>query len=271
MLDFDVVCDDRSDYSNGPHAHVDDMLFLPVDGLFSIRSSGKSNMGVLANGSIWWVPGRDVHEVTASRLQRHVCYYLDMQTLLSASGAAQPQEAARAGRWMMSAYLGDLLRVRVQLHHRRSNLPTLLRGELDRSILAETGRIVGSTAAASGRQREAVVGDVKAYVCSHLREDLRCGVVADLFNLAPRTLARWFQVVEGISVGQFVLQSRLEQARVLLRSTELAVSDIQDMVGFNSAAHFSYSVRRAFGQTPSQLRDGGMGVGKKSIVSTCGR
>lgn len=43
MLDFEVVCDGRSGYSNGPHAHVDDMLFLPVDGLFSIRSSGKGN------------------------------------------------------------------------------------------------------------------------------------------------------------------------------------------------------------------------------------
>jgi AraC-like DNA-binding protein len=255
MLDFEVVCDDRSNYSNGPHAHVDDMLFLPVDGLFSIRSSERNNAGVLANGSIWWVPGRHVHQVTASRTQRHLCYYLDMRTLLSASGAARFQEAATARRWMMSVYLADLLRVRVHVHQRRSNSPTLSQAELDRAILAETGRIVSSVAAAGGRQPDAVVGDVKAYVRSHLQDDLRCGVVADLFGLAPRTLARWFQVVEGTSVGQFVLQSRLEQAKVLLQSTELAVSDIQDMVGFNSAAHFSYSVRRAFGQAPSQLRE----------------
>lgn len=255
MLDFDVVCDDRRNYSNGPHAHVDDMLFLPVDGLFSVCSSAGSNTDVLANGSIWWVPRRDVHQVAASQIQHHLCYYLDMQTLLSANGAMRLQEAATSHRWMMSVYLADMLRVRVHLRHRSSGSSVLSQAELDRAILAETGRIMSSVAAARGRRPEAVVGDIKAYVCSHLNEDLRCGVLAGFFGLAPRTLARWFQVVEGTSIGRFVLQARLEQARALLQSTELPVSDIQGMVGFNSAAHFSYSVRRAFGQAPGQLRE----------------
>jgi AraC-like DNA-binding protein len=262
MFDFDVVCDDRYNYSNGPHAHVDDMLFLPIDGLFSICSSDKSDAGILANGSIWWVPGRHVHQVTASQAQRHLCYYLDMRTLLSANGAERFQEAVTAERWMMSLYLEDLLRVRVHLQ-RRTNSVTLSQAELDRAILAEAGRIVGSVAATTERQPQVVVGDIKSYVCAHLNDDLRCDVLADLFCVAPRTLARWFQVIEGRSVGQFVLQTRLEEARALLQSTHLPVSDIQDRVGFNSAAHFAYSMRRAFGQAPSRLREQMWGLAKK--------
>lgn len=263
MLDFDVVCDDRHSYSNGPHAHGDDMLFLPVDGLFSIRSSGRKRADVLANGSIWWVPRRSVHQVTASQTQRHLCYYLDMRALLPANGGGRVQEVVTAQRWMMSAYLADLLRVRVHLQHRRFSSSTLSQADLDRAILAEAARIVSSVTATVGRRPEAVVGDVKAYVRSHLNGDLRCGVLTDLFGVSSRTLARWFMAVEGISVGGFVLQTRLEQARDLLQSTELPISDIQDLVGFNSAAHFSCSVRRAFGRAPSLLREQMRDLAKK--------
>ncbi|CAM5180092.1 HTH-type transcriptional activator RhaS [Castellaniella defragrans] len=253
MFDFDVVCDDRCNYSNSPHAHADDMLFLPIDGLFSVCSPDGNGTDILTSGNLWWVPGRSVHQVTASQIQRHLCYYLDIKTLLSPNGSERPREAVTARRWMMSAYLEDLLRVRVHLQ-RRSNSVTLSRAELDRAILVEAARIVSSVAATTEQQPQAAVRDIKAYVRAHLNAELNCGVLADLFGLAPRTLARWFQAVEGTSVGQFILRTRLEQARVLLQSTELPVSDIQDRVGFNSAAHFSYSMRRAFGRAPSQLR-----------------
>ncbi len=126
---------------------------------------------------------------------------------------------------------------------------------LDKAILVESARLVGTVTTAELSPPELTVRDIKAHIQSHLDENLRCSALAERFNVSQRTLARWFQDIEGVSIGQFVLRARLNEARAKLQSTNLAVSDIQSMVGFASAAHFSYAVRRAFGHAPLQLRE----------------
>src|SRR3546814_17157296 len=83
MVDFDVVCNDREHYGNGPHAHVDDMLFVPLDGFFSVEGNENRPPRVISTGTVWFVPGRGVHQVKASPAQRHLCYYVDMPALLN--------------------------------------------------------------------------------------------------------------------------------------------------------------------------------------------
>ncbi|WP_144640417.1 helix-turn-helix transcriptional regulator [Bordetella genomosp. 13] len=254
MLDFDVVCDDRHDYSNGPHAHADDMLFLPLDGLFSISARDDGRPELLDSSNVWWVPSRHVHQVKATPGQRHLCYYLDMPSLLAAHRATDAPPRSGAQRWMMSTYLSDLLRLRAHLRHRRSMAALLTQAELDRTILAEVGRIVTATAPTRARERDQLIQAIKTFVHAHLDEDLSCHALAERAQISARTLARWFQFEEGKSVGQYVLQARLAEARRLLRSTALPISDIQHAVGFTSAAHFAYSIRRIYGVAPRQLR-----------------
>ncbi|ARP96547.1 AraC family transcriptional regulator [Bordetella genomosp. 13] len=254
MLDFDVVCNDRHDYANGPHAHADDMLFMPLDGLFSVSSRDDRRPALLDNSSVWWVPSRQVHQVTATPDQRHLCYYLHMPALLTASRAKDAPSGAAAQRWTMSTFLLDLLRVRAHLRHRGRPAPGLSQAELDRAILAEVGRIVASLAPTDAQEPDRLVQAVKTYVRAHLDEDLSCRELAERMQTSARTLARWFQGVEGMPLGQYVLRARLSEAHRLLQLTTLPICDIQQAVGFASAAHFAYAMRRAYGVAPRQLR-----------------
>ncbi len=254
MVDFDVVCNDRHDYSNGPHAHADDMLFMPLDGLFSISSQDDGRPGLLDSSSVWWVPSRHVHQVQATAGQRHLCYYLDMPSLLAAHRADGRSPHAGAQRWMMSTYLSDLLRLRANVRHRPLSAGLLSHANLDRLVLSEVGRILASTAPARAREPDQLIQAVKTFVHAHLDHDLSCDALADHTHTSPRTLARWFQLAQGMSLGRYVLRARLAEARRLLMLTTLPISDIQQAVGFNSAAHFAYSIRRRYGVSPRHLR-----------------
>ncbi|WP_186332403.1 helix-turn-helix domain-containing protein [Bordetella genomosp. 13] len=246
MIDFDVICNDRPHYGNGPHVHADDMLFVPLDGLFSVAAGGRS--AVIADGAMWYVPGRSPHHVQASGRQRHLCYYADMASL-DRQGFCEPR------CWSMSTLLHDLMRLRRHFLPGRTNPLELSREALDRMIIAEVGRVVASRPAdLATDEAGAMLSAVKAYIARHLDEDLSCAALADRFRLKERTLARWFGARERASVGQYVLEARLQEAARLLRTSALPVADIQEAVGFASPAHFSFAVRKRFGAPPSALR-----------------
>lgn len=246
MIDFDVICDDRPHYGNGPHAHADGMLFVPLDGVFCVAADGRS--AVISDGALWYVPGRCAHQVQTSGTQRHLCYYADLASL-DGGGFSRPR------CWSMSSLLYDLVRLR--RHFLPGHVPAidLSRAALDRMIIAETGRIAaaGPTALADD-DTGAMLSAVKAYIARHLADDLCCTSLAQRFRLKERTLARWFSTRERASIGQYVLEARLQEAARLLRASGLPIADIQDAVGFSSAAHFAFAVRKRFGVPPSGLR-----------------
>lgn len=248
MIDFDVICNDRAYYGNGPHVHADDMLFVPLDGVFSVATDDRPT--VIGHGAVWFVPGRCVHQVDATIRQRHLCYYADLESL-DGEGFAQPR------CWSMSTVLLDLMRLRRHFLPGRDAAIELSRESLDRMIVHEVGRIASRHPAPQRADEiETLLLSVKQFIAAHLDEDLRSGPLAERFQLSERTLARWFSAREETSIGQYVLEARLLEAARLLHSSSLPVADIQAAVGFSSAAHFAYAVRRRFGMAPSRLRQG---------------
>lgn len=246
MIEFDVICNDRPHYGNGPHVHADDMLFVPLDGVFSVAADGRS--AVITDGAMWYVPGRRAHHVEASSRQRHLCYYADMVRLDS-------QRFSQPRCWSMSTILHDLMRLRRHFLPGRVVTIDLSREALDRMIIGEVCRIVaGTPVSLVADETAAILSAVKAFIAQHLDEDLGCASLAERFRLKERTLVRWFSTRERMSIGQYVLETRLQEAARLLRTTALPIADIQGAVGFASAAHFAFAVRKRFGVSPSVLR-----------------
>jgi AraC-like DNA-binding protein len=58
----------------------------------------------------------------------------------------------------------------------------------------------------------------------------------------------------GISPMQYVQHLRLEEAKRLLRSTDLPIAEIAEQVGFADALYFSRLIHRESGVSPSLFR-----------------
>nr|AFV52137.1 AraC-like transcriptional regulator [Streptoalloteichus sp. ATCC 53650] len=66
---------------------------------------------------------------------------------------------------------------------------------------------------------------------------------------------RMFQRVTGVSPSRFLAAVRLQEAKRLLVSTSLSVTEISLRVGYNSVGTFSYRFRTSVGLSPSLYRE----------------
>ena len=87
--------------------------------------------------------------------------------------------------------------------------------------------------------------------------DLTVGQIAREVGLSSRQLARHFQRALGRGVTEELLRKRLEEAKRLLRATDLPIADLAPRVGFRSTTYLHRTFRQAFGLTPAQYRRGG--------------
>jgi AraC family transcriptional regulator len=91
------------------------------------------------------------------------------------------------------------------------------------------------------------------YIHAHLDGDLSMAQIAGSVKTSPTYFASIFKAAIGISLHQYVIQQRVERARLLLAKTDLTIADIASQVGFASPSHLTYHCKRLTGMTPKQL------------------
>lgn len=91
------------------------------------------------------------------------------------------------------------------------------------------------------------------YIHAHLNRDLSLTELASVVNISPTYFASLFKQAMGISPHQYVIQQRVEQAKLMLSKTDLAIADIALQVGFSSQSHLTQQFKRLTGMTPKQV------------------
>ncbi len=87
-----------------------------------------------------------------------------------------------------------------------------------------------------------------------VREAPSLAELAELCGLSVRQLTRGFRASRDCSIGDYVANNRIEQARRLL-ATDTSVKAIAYTLGFASPSSFCYAYRRATGESPGQYRE----------------
>jgi len=77
--------------------------------------------------------------------------------------------------------------------------------------------------------------------------------LAELCNLSVRQLSRGFRISRSCSIGHYVEQSRIENAKRLLMSGK-SVKTVAYSMGFSSPSSFSFAFRRLAGRSPTEYR-----------------
>ncbi len=88
----------------------------------------------------------------------------------------------------------------------------------------------------------------------HYAEDIRISDVAAAVNVHPAYLQRLFRRNCQETIVSWLGRYRVEQAKMLLMSTDLPVSDLCGYVGINSRQHFMEVFRRHAGMSPGVYR-----------------
>jgi AraC family transcriptional regulator len=92
------------------------------------------------------------------------------------------------------------------------------------------------------------------YIHTHLDQDLSLAEIARVTSISSTYFASLFKGATGISPHQYVIQQRVEKAKLMLSKTDLAITDIALQVGFSSQSHLTQQFKRLTGMTPKQVR-----------------
>jgi AraC family transcriptional regulator len=88
---------------------------------------------------------------------------------------------------------------------------------------------------------------------NELRTPPSLSELAQLCNISGRQLTRGFRVSRGCSIGEYVTEKRIANAKRMLAAKRSIKVTAHDM-GFGSPSSFCYAFRRATGETPGQFQ-----------------
>lgn len=96
---------------------------------------------------------------------------------------------------------------------------------------------------------------VTEFVQANIDGDLTLGEMAESVEMSVAYFAHMFRKSTGQSPHQFVLHSRVERAKALLRSRKFRVLDVAVACGFKTQQHFARVFRRICGVSPMGYRN----------------
>lgn len=99
-----------------------------------------------------------------------------------------------------------------------------------------------------------VVEQVSKYVEDHMNQPLSVTGIATHFFLNPDYLSRMFKSEMGITIKEYIIERKMQSARMLLRTTQLPVNVIASKLGYDNYSYFSQVYRKATGISPKDER-----------------
>lgn len=99
-----------------------------------------------------------------------------------------------------------------------------------------------------------IVQNIRGYLLEHYAQSIRLETLSQQFSVSKYHLQRIFKRYVGQSPLEFLSGIRMAQAKQLLRTTDLPVSEIAYKVGIENDSYFIRKFRREEEMTPNQYR-----------------
>ncbi len=100
------------------------------------------------------------------------------------------------------------------------------------------------------------VEDVKLWLSKSYKEELDLGKLAEQVYLTPSYLSKLFKQETGMTITDYAIKIRIEEAKELLRSRhDLKTYEVGESVGYPDSAYFAKIFKKTVGLTPNEYRN----------------
>jgi len=100
-----------------------------------------------------------------------------------------------------------------------------------------------------------LVERINSYIEMNFSQDVSLSGLAETFYISPNYLSAIFNEKNGMSLKDSVNRLRVDEAKRLLRETDLKVSEISRKVGYSQLSYFGSIFRKLEGCTPKEYRN----------------
>ena len=105
-----------------------------------------------------------------------------------------------------------------------------------------------------GSDPSQLIAAVSNYIQHHLSEPITTEQIAASLYISRTHLSARFHKETGITLSDYILKEKTEEAKRLLRYTDKSLAAISAYLGFSSQSHFSRTFRKYADITPGEYR-----------------
>ena len=95
---------------------------------------------------------------------------------------------------------------------------------------------------------------IKSYIDEHYMEPITLQSMGEALHISPYYLAHVFKQMSGYSPVQYLLRRRIGEAQTLLITTDLPITTIAGMVGYDTQSYFNLQFTKNVGMPPKKYR-----------------
>lgn len=95
---------------------------------------------------------------------------------------------------------------------------------------------------------------IQIWMQDNYAREITLGQIAQRFGMSIRTLNRRFRSATGQTPIEYLQEIRINIARDLLKTSNLAISEVADKVGYQDSSHFNQLFKKTFSVTPAAYR-----------------
>ena len=95
---------------------------------------------------------------------------------------------------------------------------------------------------------------VLAYIDENFNRKLTLDEIAEKCYTSKYYLSHLFTRFQGVSIGKYILDKKLDESKKMLGTTDLSVAAIAESLGFDDPSYYSRIFKKNVGTTPLQFR-----------------
>ena len=113
---------------------------------------------------------------------------------------------------------------------------------------------LGAQSSCKRQTRSSLVMKAMDFIATNYRENLTVADISRALFVSSTHLSQVFKSMLGVSLIQYLINYRIEEAKKLLENTDLMVYSVAEMVGFPDFRHFSKTFHKNVGVSPTEYR-----------------
>ncbi|NLI59261.1 MAG: response regulator [Clostridium sp.] len=100
-----------------------------------------------------------------------------------------------------------------------------------------------------------IIAEMKHYINKNYNKDINLKIIGKHLYVNPVYIGRKFKQVTGMQFNEYLHQVRIEEAKKLLRRTNMKISDVARSVGYSSTEYFTSKFKSFTNFSPSEFKN----------------
>ncbi len=138
------------------------------------------------------------------------------------------------------------------IFHNNQVMKEVLISKYITNILTE---IIISSEDSGDRNHSDAIDEIISYIGENLKEELTLEDMAARVSLSPYYFLRVFQKETGFTPHRYLIQTRINYAKFVLKTTNIPIKEIGFNCGFRTESSFCTTFRKWVSMTPSEYRN----------------